>query len=231
MSYTLLGEKLLKTYKFQETIANIENILDNIRTNLGCDQTSVSYKMAVKSLCNNSLFSLSIIVVSSIMFGLIIPILICIIPQMWRRMHTKDYYEYHGGLTNSNVGGGLNVDEAHPFISNTNGSTNGQIRTNISAARQFNQSPNFQRLNPSSTNTTTTSSSNNNGGTNSMSNTNSLGRARYSANNNSIRSQQQNYSNATMYNHNKMNRINEYMLNTDPYLMCNPSAPAPSKNY
>ena len=55
MSETLLGGAQLKTYNFQETIANIENILDSIRSNLGCDQTSLSYKMAVRSLCNNSL--------------------------------------------------------------------------------------------------------------------------------------------------------------------------------
>lgn len=149
---------------------------------------------------------------------------------MWRRMHTKEYYEYHG-VTN---GTGLNVDEAHPFISNTNGSATGQIRTNISAARQFNQSPNFQRLNPTSTNTTTSSATHTNNGSDigsRISNTNSLGRPRYSTNSSSNnRGQQQSYSNATMYNHNKMNRINEYMLNTDPYSMCNPSAPAPS-NY
>jgi hypothetical protein len=153
---------------------------------------------------------------------------------MWRRMHTKDYYEYHGGINGNGAGLGLNVDESHPFISHTNGSTGG-IRTNISAARQFNQSPNFQRLNPPSTNTTT-STVNNSGNDligSRMSNTNSLGRPRYSSNNNSsinnsTRSQHQSYSNATMYNHNKMNRINEYMLNSDPYSMCNPSAPAPS---
>ncbi len=155
---------------------------------------------------------------------------------MWRRMHTKDYYEYHGGINGHGAGLGLNVDESHPFISHTNGSTGGGIRTNISAARQFNQSPNFQRLNPSSTNTTTSTVNNGGseiGGGSRMSNTNSLGRPRYSSNNtsisNSTRNQNQGYSNATMYNHNKMNRINEYMLNSDPYSMCNPSAPAPSK--
>ena len=154
---------------------------------------------------------------------------------MWRRMHTKEYYEYHGAISGN--GAGLNLDEAHPFISHTNGSVTGQIRTNISAARQFNQSPNFQRLNPSSTNTTTSSVNNNNNnnngsndmGSNRISNTNSLGRPRYATSNNSNnRSQHQSYSNATMYNHNKMNRINEYMLNAEPYTMCNPSAPAPS---
>jgi hypothetical protein len=232
LSYTLLGEQVLKTYSFQETIAGIENILDNIRSNLGCEYTSASYKLAVTALCHNSLLNLSIIVFSSIIFGLTIPILICIIPQMWRRMHTKDFYEYHGGMNGTGIGTGLNADESRPFISQSGSTATGQIRTNISAARQFNQSPNFQRLIPSSTTNNTTSAINtsivaNNAAAN-INNTNSLGRPRYTSSNSSMnRSQLQNYSNATMYNQNKMNRINEYMLNSDPYTMCNPSAPAP----
>ena len=55
MSQNLLGEQLLKTYNFPETIASIENILDNIRSNLGCEQTSASYKLAVRSLCSFSM--------------------------------------------------------------------------------------------------------------------------------------------------------------------------------
>ena len=54
---------------------------------------------------------------------------------MWRKMSNKAYYSYNG----------TTVDESHPFISMSNtGGT--QVRTNISAARQFNESPSFQRL-------------------------------------------------------------------------------------
>ena len=143
------------------------------------------------------------------------PVLICIIPQMWRKMHNKEYYDYH---RNSN---GSNGDDTHPFLSSSNNGGNsvaGQIRTNISAARQFNESPSFQRL-------PTNSSTN--------SNFNSLGRNKHStlrhntSNNNNNTNNTNNYAATLSYNQTKLNRVNEFVVNTDPYLMLNstPSAP------
>ncbi len=130
---------------------------------------------------------------------------------MWRKMHNKEYYDYH---RNSN---GSNGDDTHPFLSSNGGnSVAGQIRTNISAARQFNESPNFQRL-------PTNSSTN--------SNFNSLGRNKHSTlrhnSNNNTSNNTNNYAATLSYNQTKLNRVNEYVVNTDPYLMLNnaPSAP------
>ena len=111
---------------------------------------------------------------------------------MWRRMQNKDYYEYH---LNSNA------EESTPFLPINAGSMNCGIRTNISAARQFNESPSFHRMAASS-------------------NTNSLGRNRLTSTNN-----RQNYSSTMSSNHNNRHRINDFMLKTDPYTMLNPSAP------
>lgn len=55
MSYSILGEKTLKSYNFQESITNIESILDNIRSLIKCEQTSKSYKNVVNILCTNSM--------------------------------------------------------------------------------------------------------------------------------------------------------------------------------
>lgn len=143
---------------------------------------------------------------------------------MWRRMHRKEFYEYHGGLTSANT------DESHPFIGITGGSSmmNGQMRTNISAARQFNESPSFQRLNTTTTTTNQTSIHN--------MNTNSLSRNRYCSTtsrqqahnnpNNNNNPSNNNYQSLISANYNH-SRVNEYVMNTDPCMMLNgaPSAP------
>jgi len=217
MAHPILGEDVLRSYNFQEAILNIESTLDTIRSLIRCDQTSQSYKSAVKILCFNSIFGLALVVLSSMAFGLILPILICIIPQMWRRMHTKEYYNYNSSSSNSNT------DEAHPFIPSS--SANGQIRTNISAARQFNESPSFQRM--------TINNNNNNSNSNYMGastlgrNTTRTSSMRQAANNatSNYASPLNNYCNTQA----RMNRVNEYMMNNDPYMMLNsngmPSAP------
>lgn len=210
LSKNLISEDLLKSYNILESIQAIEVDVDNIRSMIKCDQTSLNYRGAVNNLCTDSILGLAIIVLSSILFGLIMPVLICIIPQMWRRMHTKDLYDYH-------TSNGHNLtDETHPFISLNAGS--GHVRTNISAARQFNESPSFQRLAvaSSSVNSNTTT-------------TNSLSRNRYNTANRSNYATSNINSNTGILpgNNNysqtlKMNsRINEYTINTDPYLMLN----------
>jgi hypothetical protein len=88
--------------------------------------------------------SLAIIVVASVLFGLIMPILICIIPQMWRRMHKRDAYDYHTSNAAAAAVANHHTDESHPFISLNNVPV--PPRTNLSAARQFNESPSFQRM-------------------------------------------------------------------------------------
>ncbi len=55
MSQSILGDKTLKKFNFQESIINIETILDSIRTMIKCDQTSMNYKQAIYTLCNNSM--------------------------------------------------------------------------------------------------------------------------------------------------------------------------------
>ena len=137
---------------------------------------------------------------------------------MWRRMHNKAYYKYNAG------GPSINIDESHPFIPLTSG--NG-VRSNISAAaRQFNESPSFQRL-------VTTSISQ-------QANTNqnmTIGRNRYNSSTiarNSNNNNNNNNNNANLYATTTMNRVEDYVVNTDPYLMYGnkglPSAPPPS-NY
>ncbi len=130
---------------------------------------------------------------------------------MWRRMTNRAYYKYHGGPM-------INGDESHPFIPVSSG--NGQVRSNMSAAaRQFNESPSFQRL------VTTTSTSQQ--ATNSNA---TMGRNRY--NNSSTLSRNNNNNNNTnLYATTTMNRVEDYMINTDPYLMYNKGPSAPPTNY
>jgi hypothetical protein len=58
MSKTILGEELINSYNFQESIQSIENVLDNIRSLIKCDQTSSNYRAAVNILCSNSMLVL-----------------------------------------------------------------------------------------------------------------------------------------------------------------------------
>ncbi len=81
-------------------------------------------------------FSLAIILGSSVLFGLIMPILICIVPQMWRRMSNSSYYESGNNFN-------TNVNETYPFLHQNVG--NSQFHSNASVSRRFNDSPNFQR--------------------------------------------------------------------------------------
>ena len=160
---------------------------------------------------------------------------------MWRRMHSKAYFSYNCGVN-------ANVDESHPFIPlNTGGGgngggagnggnasggngSNGQVRQGgqVSATRQFNESPSFQRLtNPVINNIQSNTSFN------------SLSRHRFGngtatlshQNNNSSNysSSMNNTSNNNPYITATMGRGNhdEYSINTDPYLMYKrmPTAP------
>jgi len=214
MSRSFLGDDLIKSYGFTNSVWETERLLDSLRLMTKCDEPSVHYKAAVKVLCTDSIFSLAIIVVSGILFGLIMPILICIIPQMWRRMHNKAYYKYNAG------GPSINIDESHPFIPLTSG-----VRSNISAAaRQFNESPSFQRL-------VTTSIQSQQANTNQNL---TIGRNRYNSSTIARTSNNNNNNNANLYATTTMNRVEDYVVNTDPYLMYGnkglPSAPPPS-NY
>ena len=56
MSQSFLAESTLRKYDFQESIANVEIILDHIRSMIRCNQTSLNYRQAVQSLCNNSMY-------------------------------------------------------------------------------------------------------------------------------------------------------------------------------
>jgi hypothetical protein len=129
---------------------------------------------------------------------------------MWRKMNNKAFYAYNCAINS-------NGDESHPFINNNGG--NGQLRTNISAARQFNESPSFQRLV-----TTALTESNNNSTSIQQQNINAmntLARNRYNTiNNRSNLSSHINSNNINNNNNNNlnMNRVDECMLNTDPYL-------------
>ena len=145
--------------------------------------------------------------VSGVLFGFIMPILICIIPQMWRRMTNRAYYKYHAT--------GPSIEESNPFIPHTSG--NGQVRSNIAAAaRQFNESPNFQRL-TNQTSSATLGRIRNNGNS-------TLSRSNNNTNNNGNNHHLQN-----VYAAANMHRVEDYLANNDPYSMYNhvPSAPAP----
>lgn len=117
---------------------------------------------------------------------------------MWRKMNNKAYYAYNCGL-NTNA-----TEETHPFITLANGNTS-QVRTNISAARQFNESPSFQRLVTNALSETTMPSN----VTQQQNAVNTLSRNRYNTINN--RAQLANH-------HQNMNRVDDCMINTDPYL-------------
>lgn len=163
------------------------------------------------------------------MYGVILPILICIIPQLWRRMHGKDIYDNH--FSNGSAGSshqhnllttGSNSDETHPFLPLAATGAGQSVRTNMST-RQFNESPSFQRLNANTSSQTNST----------LSNTASLSRSRYhSARQNSTT----NNNNGTTAANNALmtSRIDEFgALNTDPYLVLgksNPSAPPALNN-
>ena len=207
---------------------------------------------------------------------------------MWRRLHTKDYFEFQRGTSastgsaasssNSGGGGGSGIDESHPFLgehsASANGGGAGHLRANISATRQFKESPSFHRLNLAAT-----GSSANNHNSNTLSHT--LGRASrtlshrnataaatatatpsalvnvppttssiYSSGMHALNNNNNNnHNNNSSVNHHhniiapsnyastlsyqshhqaKMNRVNEYVLNTEPYMML-PSAPPPQQ--
>lgn len=200
------NQNFVNNQSFSSSIDLIDSLIDRIRASIKCDQTSLSYREAVNALCTNSILGLSIVVLSGLVFGFVMPILICVIPQMWRRMHTKELYEYH----NSNASGHMLSEEIHPFISSS--AATAQIRTNISAARQFNESPSFQRLaaNSSSTNSNLTNTINRN-------RYNTASRSNYAAAS-TLGSNSNPYS-QTLKMTNRLH--NDYMLNADPYSILN----------
>jgi len=212
MSKSILGEEKIRSYNFINGVWETERLVDSLRSMTRCEETSIEYRAAVKILCTDSMFSLALIVLSGILFGFIMPILICIIPQMWRRMTNRAYYKYHTS--------GPSMEESNPFIPVSGSGGGNQIRSNISAAaRQFNESPNFQRLV-----TTNQSTLSRNRGT-------TLNRNNSSSNN---------YSNNHMINQNlyassAMGRVEDYLANTDPYSIYSKnvvaSAPPPVSNY
>ena len=55
ISQSILGENLLRSYNFTDSIMITETYLDSIRSLIKCDYTSQNYKMAVRVLCNNSM--------------------------------------------------------------------------------------------------------------------------------------------------------------------------------
>ncbi|RNA13425.1 tweety -like protein [Brachionus plicatilis] len=204
--YGKIKNNFIYNHNFSETAILIEGLIDRIRASINCDQTSLSYREAVNALCTNSILGLAIVVMSGLVFGFVMPILICVIPQIWRRMHTKELFEYH----NSNASGHMLSEEIHPFISSSTATA--QIRTNISAARQFNESPNFQRLaaNSSSTNANLTNTLNRN-------RYNTASRSNYAAAS-TLGSNSNPYS-QTLKMTNRLH--NDYMLNSDPYSVLN----------
>lgn len=207
MSRSILGDDKIRSYNFINGVWETERLVDSLRGMTRCHETSIQYKGAVDILCTDSIFSLAVIVVSGVAFGFIMPILICIIPQMWRRMTNKAYYKYHCGGPN------MNLEESNPFIPMS--SNNGGVRSNISAAaRQFNESPSFQRL------VTTNQSSS------------TLGRNRHNGHATLSRNNNQNQANQNLYATTTMGRVEDYIHNNDPYLMYKnlPSAP-PANHY
>lgn len=146
---------------------------------------------------------------------------------MWRRLHKKEAYEYHrhnfatAPMSSAPAYSASHMEESHPFLSLTNNNTNNVTsipRTNVSAARQFNESPNFQRL-------TVAQSSTNSNHLLHHANTNSLNRPRYSgaATSSNMRMNAQ----TLKMNHTRMNNIsngNEYnSINHDSNLLLGPA--------
>jgi hypothetical protein len=155
-----------------------------------------------------------------------LPILICIIPQLWRQIHAKDYCESHQ-YNNRSVN-----EETHPFITlNGNGPTgSAQVRTNISAARQFNESPNFQRLKKQTTainppvipSTTASASLNGSSAANMLQNSNTMNRN--NRHDGTMKSRiNNNYTG-------EMSRYDDVLLNSDPYMMLKNGPSAPPAN-
>ncbi len=83
------------------------------------------------------------VVLSSTLFGLIVPILICVLPQMWRRMHAKEYFDNNNTYSIN----GNHLNETFPFLNNPNiiNQTNSAALTSTTS-RYPNDSPSFERL-------------------------------------------------------------------------------------
>lgn len=79
-------------------------------------------------------FGLSLVLIGGLLFGIILPFLICVIPQLWKRLDS---------MSTSPTTTTTNSDEAHPFIP-MNASNQRSI------ARTYNESPTFHRLGHSS---------------------------------------------------------------------------------
>jgi hypothetical protein len=55
ISQSILGRDIVQNYNFSSQVANTERLFDSIRSLIQCDDTSRSYKHAVRVLCDNSL--------------------------------------------------------------------------------------------------------------------------------------------------------------------------------
>ncbi len=219
MSRSILGEEKIRSYNFINGVWETERLVDSLRAMTRCEETSAEYRGAVKVLCTDSMFSLAVIVASGILFGFVMPVLICIIPQMWRRMTNRAYYKYHTS--------GPSIEEANPFIP-LSGAGGHQVRSNISAAaRQFNESPSFQRL--VTTNQSTLSRNRSNAGGSATMNRNN------NNNHNSSISHSNHMANQNLYATTTMGRVEDYLASSDAYSMYSKnvvaSAPPPASNY
>jgi predicted PurR-regulated permease PerM len=87
-------------------------------------------KLSCLFLLNNLRFGLSLVLISGLVFGIVLPLLICIIPQLWKRLDS---------ISNSSTTTTTHSDEAHPFIPMNAGNQR-------SIARNYNDSPTFHRI-------------------------------------------------------------------------------------
>jgi hypothetical protein len=54
MSRSVLGENLIRSYSFSNSVWETERLVDSLRTMTRCEETSINYKAAVKVLCTDS---------------------------------------------------------------------------------------------------------------------------------------------------------------------------------
>jgi hypothetical protein len=139
---------------------------------------------------------------------------------MWRRMHSKEYYDHHSGSRGNPLHHLAHVEETRPFIP-TNGSvinnnqSNKKNRSSHSAtSRQFHDSPQFQRL----TNHQASNGSANNYATmtNTINNTNKSilnGTLSTNGNHSSILNQQQQHLHTATINSGTLSRARYLNLN------------------
>ena len=76
-----------KNNNFSKVLESTHRTVQQTIQSIKCDQTSISFKNIIRTLCFNSVLSLAIVLLSGFVFGLILPILICVVPQLWKRIH------------------------------------------------------------------------------------------------------------------------------------------------